>query len=641
MQDITALQADGPAPVHSVWLDSLDLNEGEQGWGDPGAGAGKSVAGHPITLGGKVFSHGWGTHSVSTLNVILNGCATRFTAAVGVDDETAGKGSVTFSLVVDGTEAAHTDILRSGDAPRLISVDLTGAKKMTLQVGDGGDGNNYDHADWAGGLFTLAADAASQPRSDGVSSALNAPARLVIPQINPVPAIHGAQIIGATPGRPFLFHIAATGTGPLTYRAKNLPAGLKLDSETGIITGSLAAPAHTAVTITVKGPDGSCTRTIEVVGGQHRLTLTPPMGWNSWNVWGGNVDAQKVRDAADEMVKAGLAAHGYSYVNIDDTWEAGRDAKGNIQSNEKFPDMKALTDYIHAKGLYAGIYSSPGPTTCGGYTGSYLHEQQDADSYAAWGFDYLKYDWCSYGNIAAGDNSLAALEKPYKVMRTALDGANRDIVFSFCQYGMGDVWTWGGAVGGNLWRTTGDITDRWDTMHDRFESQAGHTAYAGPGRWNDPDMLVVGSVGWGNPQPSHLKPNEQITHITMWCLLASPLLIGCDMTRLDPFTLALLTNDEALAVDQDLLGQSATRIRAYDNGLEVWARPLSDGTRAVGLINCSTDAATIDVRWSDLGLKGAQPARDLWLHRDLGVLDGGYSVEVPAHGAVLLKIGKP
>ena len=384
------------------------------------------------------------------------------------------------------------------------------------------------------------------------------------------------------------------------------------------------------------------TRNLTIVGGTHKLALTPPMGWNSWNVWAEHVDADKVKISADAMVKSGLAAHGFQYINIDDCWESPtRDADGNIQTNEKFPDMKALTDYIHAKGLRCGIYSSPGPKTCGGYEASWMHEQQDADSYAKWGFDYLKYDWCSYGNIAPNPD-LDALKKPYIVMSSALDHTTRDILFSLCQYGMGDVWKWGGEapVNGNCYRTTGDITDNWGSLHGIYTSQDGHEKFAGPGHWNDPDMLIVGRVGWGNPHPSRLTPNEQIVHISMWCLLSSPLLIGCDMGKLDPFTVAILSNDEALDINQDPLGKPAGRVKK-DGEAETWARPLADGTMAVGLVNGESEPKTMTLSWADLGLKGSKPVRDLWLHKNVGNSADKYSVEVPAHGAVLLKIGKP
>jgi len=310
--------------------------------------------------------------------------------------------------------------------------------------------------------------------------------------------------------------------------------------------------------------------------------------------------------------------------------------------------MKALVDYIHSKGLRAGLYSSPGPSTCGGYTASYQFEEQDAEQYAKWGFDYLKYDWCSYGLIAdeirKGPNPPApnvVLWQPYLVMRDALATQNRDILFSFCQYGMGNVWEWGEQAGGNCWRTTGDITDHWRSMCANGFSSAGHERFAGPGHWNDPDMLVVGQVGWGpSLHGTHLTPNEQYTHITLWSLLCSPLLIGCDMTQLDDFTRNLLTNDEVLAVNQDPLGRQAARI-SHGNDMEVWAKDMEDGAKAVGLFNRGETAEKVTANWSDLGLSGSLPVRDLWRQRDLGDFNGRYECEVPRHGVELILIEPP
>lgn len=632
-QNAAALQS-STLNADSVWLESLDLGLMTQGFGT--SRAGHSVDNNPLTLGGVVYPHGVGTHAQSELIVDLKGAATKFTSMVGVDDEKKGsKGSVVFQVYVDGKKAADTGIIHAGDAPKLLSVDLTGAKRMTLRVGDANDGIDSDHADWAGAMIQLVPGSTIRPVSATVPVE---PPRLIMLAPDPQTAIHGPRIYGSTPGHPFLFLIPATGQGPLTYTAKNLPAGLTVDTHTGIITGSLRRAGRTRVDVTVSGPRGKASRALTIVGGPRTLSLTPPMGWNSWNSWAGNVDDPKVRASADAMIRSGLAAHGFQFVNIDDTWEAGRDANGVIQSNKKFPSMKGLADYVHSLGLKVGLYSSPGPTTCAGFTASYQHELQDAQTYADWGYDYLKYDWCSYGGIATGEG-LDRLEKPYVTMGKALGMVNRDIVYSLCQYGMGDVWKWGTSVDGNCWRTTGDINDSWGSLYGIYSSQNGHEKYITPGHWNDPDMLVVGQVGWGNPHPSHLTPNEQILHISMWCMLASPLLIGCDMSKLDPFTLALLTNDEALDINQDPLGKPAGRV-ATDGSGEVWSRPLFDGTTAVGLLNNGTEPITVTAKWADLGLKGRQPVRDLWLHKDVGSVDRAYAVTVPAHGAVMLKIGK-
>ncbi len=464
-------------------------------------------------------------------------------------------------------------------------------------------------------------------------------ARYVPQKLSELPQIHGARIIGATPGHPFLFRIPVTGKGPLVYSAKNLPKGLILDTKTGVISGALAGEGTTEVILNVRGAKGSGHRQFTIVGGEHKLALTPPMGWNSWNVWAGAVDQEKVKAAADELINTGLAAHGYLYINVDDTWEAGRDAQGNILTNKKFPDMPGLSNYIHKKGLRFGIYSSPGTLTCAGFTASYQHEDQDAVTYAAWGVDYLKYDWCSYGDIAKDDKSIAAYMKPYQVMGSSLGKVNRDILYSLCQYGMGDVWKWGSdpSVNGNAWRTTGDITDNWHSLKSIIESQAGHENYSAPGHWNDPDMLMVGIVGFGKTHPTGLTPNEQLLHISMWSMLSAPLLIGCDMTRLDKFTVDLLSNDEVIDIDQDPLGKAASQI--VKNGTsEVWSRQLFDGTHALSLVNMGDGAQKITVKWSDAGITGSVSVRDLWLHKNIGLSKDNYTVEVPAHGCVLLKV---
>ncbi len=362
------LQGANPPP-HCLWVDSLDLSHVDQEWGEPHAG--RSVDNRPITLHGDFYRHGVGTHANSEMLIDLKGAAVRFAAVVGVDDEKKGLGSVRFHVFVDGKPAAETGVLHGGDEPKLISVDVTGAKTLRLQVDDADDGIDSDHADWAGALLVLNPDAKEKPVS---AEPPKAPTPDVGPVAGPKPAIHYPRIVGATPGRPFLFLIPATGEKPLTFTAENLPAGLTLDEKTGVLSGSLKEAGKTAVKITVKGPAGAASATLTIVGGEHQLALTPPMGWNSWNAWGGRVDAGKIRAAADAMVKSGLAAHGFQYVNIDDTWEGKRDASGVLHVNDKFKDMKALADYVHAKGLKLGVYSSPGPKTCAGYEGSEGHE---------------------------------------------------------------------------------------------------------------------------------------------------------------------------------------------------------------------------------------------------------------------------
>jgi len=358
------------------------------------------------------------------------------------------------------------------------------------------------------------------------------------------------------------------------------------------------------------------------------LARTPPMGWNSWNKFAGRVDDQAVRAMADAIASNGMKEAGYQYVNIDDTWQGGRDAQGNIVPNKKFPDMKGLADYVHGKGLKIGIYSSPGPKTCAGYEGSYGHEEQDAKTYAAWGIDYLKYDWCDARNLYADEEMQAVYQK----MGDALLKSGRPILYSLCQYGRAEVWKWGAKVGGNAWRTTGDIHDSWDSMAKIGFAQNGLASFAKPGHWNDPDMLEIGNGG--------MTDDESKVHMTLWALLAAPLLAGNDLPQMSPAIAAILINTEVIAVDQDKEGKQGRRIGTLGEQ-EIWARPVSDNQQAVALFNRGTEEAEITVHWSDLGLKSAPPSvRDLWAHKDLHVLRQEYTTAVPPHGVVLLRLGE-
>jgi alpha-galactosidase len=353
------------------------------------------------------------------------------------------------------------------------------------------------------------------------------------------------------------------------------------------------------------------------------LAATPPMGWNSWNHFAERVDQKAVESAADAMVSSGMRDAGYVYINIDDTWEGKRDAQGFIHTNEKFPDLKALADYVHSKGLKLGIYSSPAAKTCAGYEGSLGHEQQDAQTYANWGIDYLKYDWCM--NSGTKQEMLAA----YTRMNEALKKTGRPIVLSLCEYGWNKVWDWGPSVGGNLWRTTGDITDEYRVMAEIGFNQNGLEKFAGPGHWNDPDMLEVGNGG--------MSEDEYRTHMSLWSILAAPLIAGNDLSKMTPYTLELLTNREVIAVDQDPLGKQGYRV-AQEGPFEVWMKPLADGSKAVGLFNRQRTTEQMTVDFSAIGINGEATVRDLWLKKDLGTFHGIFSAYVPRHGVVLVRI---
>jgi alpha-galactosidase len=365
------------------------------------------------------------------------------------------------------------------------------------------------------------------------------------------------------------------------------------------------------------------------------LAARPPMGWNSWNHFHDKVDDAAVRAQAEAMVSSGMRDAGYTYINIDDTWEGERDAKGNIQTNSKFPDMKALADFVHSKGLKLGIYSSPGAKTCAKFEGSLGHEVQDAQAYAAWGIDYLKYDLCGLRvEMRAAPTPEAAhkiMVDAYIKMRDALRSTGRPIVYSLCQYGNDAVWEWGTSVGGNLWRTTGDITDKYARMAEIGFGQAGLGRFAGPGHWNDPDMLEVGNGG--------MTTDEYRTHMSLWAILAAPLLAGNDLSTMTPETVALLTNRDVIAVDQDAAGKQGDRVSA-EGPIEVWVRPLADGSKAVGIFNRHPSALTAHVDFQKLGFPHAVKAKDLWQAKDLGSVNTPYVVTVPGHGVLFLRVSQ-
>jgi alpha-galactosidase len=392
------------------------------------------------------------------------------------------------------------------------------------------------------------------------------------------------------------------------------------------------------------------------------LALTPPMGWNDWYTFYEHPTDALMRKAADIMITSSLADHGYQYVNIDDSWMGrpkstdpdlqgpARDERGMINPNRRFPDMKAMTDYIHGLGLKAGLYTSPGPRTCAGFYGSYDHEALDAARFVEWGFDFLKYDWCSYDEVAPKGSAPDAerLQKPYRLMGGLLQKQPRDIVFNLCQYGMGEVWKWGGEVGGHSWRTTGDLGlekgQRLPGFYSIGFKNAEHAAYAGPGRWNDPDYILIGYVGNAHsiadpPRPTTLTQHEQYSYMSMWVLMAAPLFYSGDITRLDPFTLNVLNNAEVIAVDQDALGRQARVVRKTDDEF-VLAKPMEDGSVAVGLFNLSEAPREVAVAAADLGLDAGASlrVRDLWRWQELGTVTGRYAATVARHGVMLVRI---
>lgn len=648
----------------TIWLDLLDLTSATQGYGAPQKN--KTVDGKVMTIAGTTFDRGFGTHAESSLLILLNGKASSFSAQVGIDDEITGhEPAAEFILVADGKKIWSSGVMRLGDKARQCEVSLIGVQKLELVVADGGNGNYYDHANWADAQF----------KATGVSTfatinPIPGTPYILTPKTSLLPKINSASVFGVRPGSPFQFMVAATGERPMKFSASGLPAGLKLDSNTGIIIGYLKEKGTFSVILNAVNAKGKAKKNMRIICGD-QIALTPPMGWNSWNCFADQVSADKVKRAANAMISSGLVNHGWTYINIDDFWQNNKDAKdpsirgelrdqaGNIVPNSRFKDMKGLADNVHAMGLKIGLYSSPGPWTCGSCTGSYGHEKLDADTYGKWGFDYLKYDWCSYGHVIngmpgndpykigalsyKGGDDLATAMKPFQLMGDALKTQPRDIVFSLCQYGMSDVWKWGNAVGGTSWRTTNDITDTWTSVKNIALQQDQAAAWAKPGNWNDPDMLVVGTVGWGNPHPSKLRPDEQYLHFSLWCLFSAPLLIGCDMEKLDDFTMNLLTNDEVIAINQDPLGKQATCVQTIGD-VRIYVKALEDGSHAVGFTNFGQEK--IALNYSDfkkLGLKGNLKVRDLWRQKDLvsiNIEKDKLPLSIPAHGVLLYRFAE-
>jgi alpha-galactosidase len=650
-------------------LSELDLSKMSAGWGKPQVNT--NCVGKPMKIAGQSFAFGVGTHAYSLLHISLDGKTQRFVAKVGVDDETQGRGTLSFRVYGNNQKLFDSGLMKGGQPARVVDVKLEGVEHLILVVGSGSDNVDFDHANWAEAEFIFAGQ---KPKA--VSAPTVEEERVILtPQPGPGPRINGPPVFGARPGRPFIYRIACTGKRPMRFAVQHLPAGLTVDPSSGIISGHVPyEPGNYEVTLTAKNSAGRAERAFTIVVGD-TLALTPPMGWNSWYIHYHRVTGKVMREAADQMIASGMADYGYMYVNIDDCWMriepqyyeelkdgrlAGfdmtgvvgdiRDADGNVVANSNFPNMKAMTDYIHAKGLRAGIYTSPGPRTCQRYAGSYLHERQDAEQYAKWGFDFLKYDWCSYSQVykermKKSNDDLAEKMYPYQQMGDILKSLDRDIVLNLCQYGMNDVWTWGGKVGGHCWRTTGDLgLHRGSRLPGFFHigmSNAKHWQYAKPGQWNDPDYILIGWVGsahgHGIGKETTLTGNEQYSYMSMWSLMAAPLFFSGDMAKLDAFTLNVLCNAEVIDINQDPLGEQARPLVMDDETL-IMSKSLQDGSVAVGLFNLWEIPREISVTWQQLGIQGRHRVRDVWRQRDLTDADGRYSAKIGRHGVSLVRL---
>ena len=453
--------------------------------------------------------------------------------------------------------------------------------------------------------------------------------------------IHSPARVGVVTGKPFLYLVPTTGAAPITFSAKNLPAGLTIDSATGIVSGTASLNQEISVEITATDKTFSTTRSIQFTVAPTAMALTPLLGWNPWYVWGCNIDDKKIRQAADLLVSTGLASHGYNYINLDDCWQGQRDANGEMVPNARFPDMKALADYVHAKGLRIGIYTSPNTRTCARHAGSQGHVEQDVATYAKWGMDLIKYDWCG---------SKADEKSTYQTMSNILAKSPRAMYHMICQYGVEDVWTWGTQVGGNSWRTNNDLADTWEAVILNGFKNIKIAGYQSAGHWNDLDMLMVGKANWPKrlgqytipndpPRESQLTYDEKLTHMSLWSLLASPIIFSGDPAQIDANTYAQLTNDDVLSVNQDIAAKPAKLVSNVNNIVTV-SREMADGSVAVGFFNLGTTRTKITTDLMTLGLPSVVDhvtIRDLWTHKEL-TAKRAIDVNIAPHGVVFARM---
>jgi alpha-galactosidase len=637
-----------------IWLDDLKIKSYSEGI--PAVLGRTNAAGEAMTIKGVRYERGVGVNGLSILAFHLNGNAREFSALAGVDDKAVSGATYTFYVIGDQKILFQSRKLSQGDEPEAVRVKLNGIKRLGLLVlVDVHTTKTYSN--WANAKLIMHGQhiPATFP-NDGERYILTPPAPKT-------PRINSAKVFGATPGNPFLYTVAATGERPMHFSALNLPAGLSLDHQTGIITGSITNRGHYTTTLIAKNKLGEARQNLTVKIGD-TIALTPPIGWNGWNSWARNIDREKVISSAEAMVRTGLSQHGWTYINIDDAWQGKRGGKYNaILPNEKFPAFKEMVDHIHGLGLKVGLYSTPWITSYAGYIGGssnfengafpdsvrdnkrafryigkYRFEKNDAQQMAEWGIDYLKYDW--------------RLEVPStERMSKALKASGRDILYSISNSApFAHVDDWVRLT--NTYRTGPDIRDSWNSLFVSAFTLDKWSPYAGPGHWNDPDMMILGNVTTGSElHATRLTPDEQYSHVSLFSLLAAPLLIGCPIEQLDAFTLNLLTNDEVIAINQDVLGKAARLVWEQD-GLQVWLKPLENGRYALGMFHIgafgknpqsyfrwgSETAKSFTIDFKKLGLKGKYTLRDAWRQKEIGTSKNSFTANIPHHGVVLLTL---
>jgi alpha-galactosidase len=644
--------------TQTVWLDDLPIQSFSEGIRPV---SGKFNYSHDtMRIKGEKFVRGIGAQSPCVLSFFLDKKANRFSALVGADDLGNKDIPVSFFVVGDKKILFESREMKIGDPPVKVDVDLTGIKQLGLLITDkvGGVNNKKAYANWANAQLEMVGTNMPGYIANSDEKYILTPAPKATPRIN------SAKVFGATAGNPFLYTIAATGERPMQFSVDNLPNGIVVSPHTGIISGVISARGTYQVTLKAKNKFGATSQKLIIKIGDI-IALTPPIGWNGWNAWETKIDREKVIASANAMIKTGLNNHGWSYINIDDAWQGVRSGPDTaLQPNEKFPDIKGMVDYIHSLGLKVGLYSTPYVASYGGYVGAssdlpkggetkalimtnkqsfhhigkYKFETNDARQMAAWGFDFLKYDWRM---------DVASTER----MSDALKKSGRDIVFSLSNNAPFEkVSDW--ARLSNMYRTGPDIKDSWTSLFLTAFSLDKWGPYAGPGHWSDPDMMILGDVAIGPTlHPTRLTPDEQYSHVSIFSLIAAPMLIGCPIEQLDAFTLNLLTNDEVIEINQDPLGKPA-RLVADEQGVQTWLKPMEDGSYAVGLFNIDGFGNTAEsyFRWGDeplksfefdfakIGLNGKWRIRDVWKQKDDGVFTGSIKTAIRHHGVVMLRL---
>lgn len=638
----------------NVWLDDLPIKSFSEGI--PAVLPKANAAGDSIKINGSYYIHGVGVNSTSVLSFYLNGNAVEFSAMVGVDDRGVKNLPHKFYVIGDKEILFESGEMRLGDAPKAVKLNIKGIKQLGLLVLVNMEVNRT-YANWANAQFVMKNEALPQTLPNTNEK------YILTPLPDKKPKINSTKLFGARPGNPFMYTIATTGERPISFSSTNLPTGLSVDEKTGIISGKVTKKGTYKTTLKAKNAFGEAQKELRIVIGD-TIALTPPIGWNGWNSWARNIDQEKVIASADAMVKMGLNQHGWTYINIDDAWQGQRGGEFKaIQPNEKFSRFKEMIDYVHSLGLKVGVYSTPMITSYAGYTGGssdfedgritdaiinnkrayryigkYRFEENDAKQMAAWGIDYLKYDWRI---------DVSSAER----MSAALKNSGRDIVYSISNSApFSNAGDWARLT--NTFRTGPDIRDSWLSLYHSAFTLDKWAPFGGRGHWLDPDMMILGNVTTGSAlHPTRLTPDEQYSHVSLFSLLSAPLLIGCPIEQLDPFTLNLLTNDEVIEINQDPLGKPA-RLVKEENGIQIWLKHLEDGSYAVGLFNIAHFGKSPQsyFRWGDeravsyqfdfnqIGLQGKFRLRDVWRQKDIGTFSQSWQTEIKHHGVLLLKM---